>query len=56
MMTLDAPTEALKNYHKSLHSTDQDFIEKALIEMEVQKLGILKTNEANFRELKNHQS
>ena len=38
MMTLDsAPIEALKNYHKSLHSTDQDFIEKALIEMEVHK-------------------
>lgn len=38
MMTLDsAPIEALKNYHKSLHSTNQDFIEKALIEMEVHK-------------------
>ena len=38
MMTLDSePILALKNYHKSLHSTDQDFIEKALADMEVQK-------------------
>ncbi|KMQ59897.1 ABC transporter [Chryseobacterium sp. FH2] len=38
MMTLDsAPIMALKNYHKSLHSADSDFIEKALAEMETQK-------------------
>ncbi|WP_407478207.1 ABC-F family ATP-binding cassette domain-containing protein [Elizabethkingia meningoseptica] len=38
MMTLDsAPIRALKNYHASLHSTDHDFIEKALAEMEVYK-------------------
>ncbi|WP_407482902.1 ABC-F family ATP-binding cassette domain-containing protein [Elizabethkingia meningoseptica] len=38
MMTLDsAPIRALKNYHASLHSTDHDFIEKALTEMEVHK-------------------
>lgn len=38
MMTLDsAPILALKNYHKSLVSTDHDFIEKALAEMEVHK-------------------
>lgn len=38
MMTLDsAPIAALKNYHKSLHSTDLDFIEKALADMEVHK-------------------
>lgn len=38
MMTLDsAPIKALKNYHKSLHSTDNDFIEKALAEMEAHK-------------------
>ncbi|WP_336664548.1 ABC-F family ATP-binding cassette domain-containing protein [Elizabethkingia meningoseptica] len=38
MMTLDsAPIRALKNYHASLHSTDHDFIEKALAEMEVHK-------------------
>ncbi len=38
MMALDsAPIMALKNYHKSLHSTDHDFIEKALAEMEVHK-------------------
>ncbi len=38
MMTLDsAPILALKNYHKSLHSTDHDFIEKALSEMEAHK-------------------
>ena len=38
MMTLDsAPILALKNYHKSLLSTDNDFIEKALIDMEVHK-------------------
>jgi len=38
MMTLDsAPIAALKNYHQSLHSTDNDFIEKALAEMEVHK-------------------
>ena len=38
MMTLDsAPILALKNYHKSLHSTDNDFIEKALLEMEAHK-------------------
>lgn len=38
MMTLDSkPILALKNYHKSLHSTDHDFIEKALAEMEVHK-------------------
>lgn len=28
---------ALKNYHASLHSTDHDFIEKALAEMEAHK-------------------
>jgi ATP-binding cassette subfamily F protein uup len=28
---------ALKNYHQSLHSTDNDFIEKALLEMEAHK-------------------
>ncbi|HAY3538477.1 ABC-F family ATP-binding cassette domain-containing protein [Elizabethkingia anophelis] len=38
MMTLDsAPIMALKNYHASLHSTDHDFIEKALAEMEAHK-------------------
>lgn len=38
MMTLDsAPIMALKNYHQSLHSTDNDFIEKALLEMEAHK-------------------
>ncbi|EJL72422.1 ABC-F family ATP-binding cassette domain-containing protein [Chryseobacterium populi] len=38
MMTLDSkPILALKNYHESLHSTDHDFIEKALTEMEVHK-------------------
>lgn len=38
MMTLDSePIQALKNYHKSLHSTDNAFIEKALAEMEVHK-------------------
>ncbi|PWN70126.1 ABC transporter [Chryseobacterium phosphatilyticum] len=38
MMTLNsAPILALKNYHKSLHSTDNDFIEKALADMEVHK-------------------
>lgn len=38
MMTLDsAPIAALKNYHKSLHSTDLDFIEKALADMEAHK-------------------
>ncbi len=38
MMTLDsAPILALKNYHKSLHSTDNDFIEKALADMEAHK-------------------
>lgn len=38
MMTLDsAPILALKNYHQSLLSTDNDFIEKALIDMEVHK-------------------
>lgn len=38
MMTLDSePILALKNYHKSLHSTDNDFIEKALADMEVHK-------------------
>jgi len=38
MMTLDsAPILALKSYHKSLHSTDHDFIEKALSEMEAHK-------------------
>lgn len=38
MMTLDsAPILALKNYHKSLTSTNHDFIEKALAEMEVHK-------------------
>ena len=38
MMTLDSePIQALKNYHKSLLSTDQDFIEKALADMEVHK-------------------
>ncbi|WP_294240422.1 ABC-F family ATP-binding cassette domain-containing protein [Chryseobacterium sp. sg2396] len=38
MMTLDsAPIMALKNYHKSLHSTDNDFIEKALLDMEAHK-------------------
>jgi ATP-binding cassette subfamily F protein uup len=38
MMTLDsASILALKNYHKSLHSTDHDFIEKALAGMEAHK-------------------
>ncbi|MGG1921070.1 ABC-F family ATP-binding cassette domain-containing protein [Chryseobacterium sp. AG844] len=38
MMTLDSePILALKNYHRSLHSTDNDFIEKALADMEVHK-------------------
>ncbi|GEN73008.1 ABC-F family ATP-binding cassette domain-containing protein [Chryseobacterium lathyri] len=38
MMTLDsAPIQALKNYHQSLLSTDYDFIEKALAEMEIHK-------------------
>ena len=38
MMTLDSePIKALKNYHKSLHSDDHDFIEKALADMEVHK-------------------
>ncbi|PWN63211.1 ABC-F family ATP-binding cassette domain-containing protein [Chryseobacterium oncorhynchi] len=38
MMTLDSkPILALKNYHKSLHSTDNDFIEKALADMEAHK-------------------
>ncbi|ALR31309.1 ABC transporter [Chryseobacterium sp. IHB B 17019] len=38
MMTLDSePILALKNYHKSLQSTDNDFIEKALIDMEAHK-------------------
>lgn len=38
MMTLDSePILALKNYHKSLHSTDHDFIEKALAGMETHK-------------------
>jgi len=38
MMTLDSePILALKNYHKSLHSTDNDFIEKALADMETHK-------------------
>nr|WP_315027215.1 ABC-F family ATP-binding cassette domain-containing protein [uncultured Chryseobacterium sp.] len=38
MMALDsAPILALKNYHKSLHSTDTDFIEKALADMEAHK-------------------
>lgn len=38
MMTLDSkPIQALKNYHKSLLSTDYDFMEKALAEMEIHK-------------------
>ncbi|MXS69787.1 ATP-binding cassette domain-containing protein [Flavobacteriaceae bacterium W22] len=38
MMTLDSePIQALKNYHQSLHSTDTDFIENALAQMEVHK-------------------
>jgi len=38
MMALDsAPILALKNYHQSLHSTDHDFIEKALAGMEAHK-------------------
>ncbi|MDH6250942.1 ATP-binding cassette subfamily F protein uup [Chryseobacterium sp. H1D6B] len=38
MMALDSePIKALKNYHESLHSTDNDFIEKALNDMEVHK-------------------
>lgn len=38
MMTLDSePILALKNYHQSLHSTDHDFIEKALAGMEAHK-------------------
>ncbi len=38
MMTLDsAPIRALKDYHESLHSTDNDFIEKALAGMEAHK-------------------
>ena len=44
MMTLDSkPIQALKNYHKSLHSTDQKFIEKALAEMEIHKAWDLET-------------
>ncbi|MFN4075215.1 MAG: ABC-F family ATP-binding cassette domain-containing protein [Cloacibacterium sp.] len=44
MMTLDSkPIQALKNYHKSLHSTDQKFIEKALAEMEIHKAWNLET-------------
>ncbi|MGG5210960.1 ABC-F family ATP-binding cassette domain-containing protein [Chryseobacterium sp. MIQD13] len=38
MMTLDSePILALKNYHQSLHSTDDAFIEKALNDMEAHK-------------------
>jgi ATP-binding cassette subfamily F protein uup len=38
MMALDSePIKALKNYHESLHSTDNDFIEKALNDMEAHK-------------------
>lgn len=38
MMTLhSAPIMALKNYHQSLHSTDQGFIEKTLADMEHHK-------------------
>lgn len=38
MMALDSePILALKNYHQSLHSTDNDFIEKALADMEAHK-------------------
>lgn len=44
MMTLDSkPIKALKNYHQSLHSTDQKFIEKALAEMEIHKAWDLET-------------
>lgn len=44
MMTLDSkPIQALKNYHHSLHSTDQKFIEKALAEMEIHKAWDLET-------------
>ncbi|MBV2223875.1 MAG: ABC-F family ATP-binding cassette domain-containing protein [Cloacibacterium sp.] len=44
MMTLDSkPIQALKNYHQSLHSTDQKFIEKALTEMEIHKAWDLET-------------
>ncbi len=44
MMTLDSkPIQALKNYHQSLHSTDQKFIEKALSEMEIHKAWDLET-------------
>ena len=44
MMTLDSkPIQALKNYHQSLHSTDQKFIEKALAEMEIHKAWDLET-------------
>lgn len=38
MMKLDsAPINAVRNYHLSLNSTDTDFIEKALADMEVHK-------------------
>ncbi len=44
MMTLDSkPIQALKNYHQSLHSTDQKFIEKSLAEMEIHKAWDLET-------------
>ena len=44
MMTLDSkPIQALKNYHQSLYSTDQKFIEKALAEMEIHKAWDLET-------------
>ncbi|QCX53844.1 ABC-F family ATP-binding cassette domain-containing protein [Elizabethkingia sp. JS20170427COW] len=38
MMSLEsAPIRALKNYHQSLTSDDSEFIEKALVEMEIHK-------------------
>ena len=44
MMTLDSkPIQALKIIIKSLHSTDQKFIEKALAEMEIHKAWDLET-------------
>ncbi|WP_326985046.1 ABC-F family ATP-binding cassette domain-containing protein [Chryseobacterium sp. MYb264] len=49
MMTLDsAPIQALKNYHQSLLSTDYDFIEKALAEMEIHKAWDLENEMAQI--------
>lgn len=49
MMTLDsAPIVALKNYHQSLLSTDNDFIENALNEMEAHKAWDLENEMAQI--------